>query len=235
MDSHGLMQSIYNDLNNYDVNIAYNSKVKDITLVKNGFLVKIKNPDGNYDEVETRILINAAGLNSYKISKMVGVDKPSYKLAFWKGEYFSVKTKSKLLNSLIYPLPMNDYQGLGIHTTIDIAGRLRLGPNAVYLGNEFDGDYSINNESKNEFYKAAKQYLPFLSLKDLEPDQSGVRPKLQKPGEPFRDFIINNEKLKNNKTFINLIGIESPGLTSSLAIGEYVKNMVDNIENNGRV
>ena len=129
------------------------------------------------------------------------------------------------MDSLIYPLPEKNNQGLGIHTTIDLSGRLKLGPDSTYIGEIFDGNYMVNEKNQIVF-KEAKKYLPFLDYNDLQPDQSGVRPKLQKPGETFRDFIICNESKKGCNNFINLIGIESPGLTASLAIGEYVKSLI---------
>ena len=109
--------------------------------------------------------------------------------------------------------------GLGIHTTKDLSGRIKLGPDATYLGESLEFDYSVDIDKKQEFYERCKEYLPFLELNDIKPDFSGIRPKLQKPGEPFRNFIIKNEKARGFDNFINLIGIESPGLTSSLSTG----------------
>ena len=90
----------------------------------------------------------------------------------------------------------------------------------------FNGDYSVNSSNKSLFFDSVKSYLPFLELSDLSPDFSGVRPKLQMPGQPIRDFVIRNEKDRGLPNFINLIGIESPGLTASLAIGNYVKDII---------
>ena len=86
--------------------------------------------------------------------------------------------------------------------------------------------FSVDEQKKLEFFQQAKKYLPSLKIEDLEPDYSGIRPKLQAPNQNFKDFIIKNEYKRGFKNFINLIGIESPGLTSSLAIGEYVKNNI---------
>ena len=130
------------------------------------------------------------------------------------------------MDSLIYPLPEKNNQGLGIHTTIDLSGRLKLGPDSTYIGEILTVITWSMRKIKELFFKEAKKYLPFLDYNDLQPDQSGVRPKLQKPGETFRDFIICNESKKGCNNFINLIGIESPGLTVFLYIGEYVKSLI---------
>ena len=142
-------------------------------------------------------------------------------------KYFSINNKKKgLVDSLIYPLPEKNNQGLGIHTTIDLSGRLKLGPDSTYIGESFDGNYMVNEKNQELFFNEAKKYLPFLDYNDLQPDQSGVRPKLQKPGEAFRDFIICNESKKGCNNFINLIGIESPGLTASISIGNEISNII---------
>jgi len=123
-------------------------------------------------------------------------------------------------------LPKSNVTGLGIHTTIDINNRLKLGPNALYKGENLIEDYSLSEDIIKSFYKSVKKYIPHIKLDDIHLDQAGIRPKLQKPGEPFRDFVIVNEEKRGYKNFINLIGIESPGLTASLAIGDYVKKLI---------
>ena len=87
-------------------------------------------------------------------------------------------------------------------------------------------DYSVNASHSVQFYRAARKYLPFLEPEDLTPDQAGVRPKLQKPGDPVRDFLIRDEKEKGYPGFVNLIGIESPGLTACLSIADYVSRLI---------
>ena len=103
-----------------------------------------------------------------------------------------------------------------------------MGPDAEYLGQSTNFDYSVDSKYKRQiFYESCKPFLPFLSLDDLEPDFSGIRPKLQEPGSPFKDYIIRNESLNGFPNYINLLGIESPGLTSSLAIGDYVSRIIE--------
>jgi len=101
---------------------------------------------------------------------------------------------------------------------------MRLGPNVCYIGGL---DYTVNTRSKLPFYESARKILPFIELDDLEPEMAGIRPMLQEPGGSFKDFVIKEESERGLPGFINLIGIESPGLTSAPAIAEYVRQMVD--------
>lgn len=141
------------------------------------------------------MVINAAGLYSDKISEMVGINDESYKLHYWKGEYFSIGNgKNKYIHHLVYPVPYENNTGLGIHATLELTHRLKLGPNALYLLNK-NIDYKVNRNYLEKFYLAAKKYLPFIELEDLQADQAGIRLKLQKASEPFRDFI---DRLKNH-------------------------------------
>jgi L-2-hydroxyglutarate oxidase LhgO len=122
---------------------------------------------------------------------------------------------------LVYPPPEKD--SLGVHTVMDLQGEMKLGPNAFYVD---EVDYDVNPQHRDEFSVAAKTYFPFIESEDLSPDIAGIRPKLQAPGEDERDFVISDEKNKGFEGFINLIGIESPGLTSSLSIAKYVAGMI---------
>jgi len=129
--------------------------------------------------------------------------------------------KRSFITRLIYPAP--EQAGLGIHITLDLEGKMRLGPNVRYTE---EIDYRMDETQKKVFYESVKRFLPFLELEDLEPDFAGVRPKLQGPEEVFRDFVIAHEDKKGLPGLINLIGIESPGLTASHAIARYVARMV---------
>lgn len=113
-----------------------------------------------------------------------------------------------------------------MHVTIDIDKGLKLGPNTIYL-DERKTDYKVNSNHQAAFYESAKQFLPFLEMDDLYPAYSGIRPKLQRKGDPFRDFIIQEEREKGYSDYYNLVGIESPGLTASLAIGKYVNHLIE--------
>ncbi len=222
IDTFALMKSLETHSVNNNVQIVYNSEVVGVKKINNAYQITVKESDSIFN-FSTEIVINASGLGAFNVSSMIGLAKPEYELFFWKGEYFSVGNgKNKFVKSLIYPVP-NDEISLGIHATIDINGRLKLGPNAI-LTNAID--YSVDKKNKKDFYESAKRFLPFLEPEDLESDQAGIRPKLTKNRKEFRDFILKNEKDNGFENFINLIGIESPGITASLSIAEYVKNLI---------
>ena len=126
---------------------------------------------------------------------------------------------------MVYPVPEPNTVGMGIHTTVDLGGGLKLGPNAIWLSDN-KPDLKVDPSHSVHFYESVRNILPFIELNDLTPDQAGIRPKLQKPGDPIRDFIINEESYRNLPGLVNLLGIESPGLTACLAIADYVKNLL---------
>ena len=227
IDSHRYMLNLVEDIND-NVDIAYKTLVKRIKKIYQGYELIIQNPDKTISSFTTRILINSGGLYSNELSTMVGIKSIDYKISYWKGEYFWVSgIKKNYLKTLVYPLPDKNIEGLGIHSTTDLNGRLKFGPNAMYLKNGEKFDFSVDVNNKKKFYNAIKRYLPSIDIDQLNPDFSGIRPKLQKPGSAFHDFVIQNEKDKGFQNFINLIGIESPGLTASLAIGDYVTGIID--------
>jgi len=225
VDSHTLMKCFVKKAKDNNATIVFRARVVGIEKLANKYKVTVEDPAGGFSFI-TRILINSAGLNSDRIAELAGIDiiKAGYKLHYCKGEYFS--TSQRLTKRLIYPVPKPDEGGLGIHVTPNLEGRLRLGPNAYYV----DGiDYKVDETHKQEFYDSVRSLFPAVDYNDLEPDFAGIRPKLQGQGEEFRDFVIRHEHDKDWEGLINLIGIESPGLTASPAIAKYVGTMVDEI------
>ena len=179
--------------------------------------------------VTVKVVINSAGLNSDQIAQLAGidVDQAKYRLHYCKGDYWSLGTKWKTkVSRLIYPTP--EAAGLGIHLTLGIDDRMRLGPSAQYID---EIDYKVDTTQKDAFYKSASEYLPFIEKTDLQPEFAGIRPKLQAQNMPFRDFVISSEQNYGLPGLINLIGIESPGLTASPAIARHVGKIVTNILN----
>jgi len=202
--------------------IAYQHEVLDIEPENEKYRVFYRSPDGSLQSILTSWLINSSGLSSDKTASLLGIDidEAGYRLHPCKGEYFSIPpSKAKRVSHLIYPPPFTDLRGLGIHLTRFPDKSVKLGPNAFYIDEE---DYSVNPGHAADFFNSIKDYLPFLELKDLTPDMAGIRPKLQKPGESIHDFIICHEKERGLKKAINLIGIESPGLTSCLSLARLV-------------
>lgn len=223
IDSHGLMKSLLLEFNTKGGQVAYNAEVVGIDRVNDGFKVSVEDIGGLFS-LSARVVINASGLNSDKVAEMVGIKRDEYRIKYSKGDYFRVhNNKAKLINRLIYPLPKTEDSGLGIHATLDLAGGLRLGPDDEYVDKVY---YDIDHSKNEVFCEDIKALLPFIKLEDLGPDTSGIRPKLQGPGQDFRDFVIKDEAGDGFPGFINLIGIESPGLTSCLAIAKIVSDML---------
>lgn len=226
LDSHQLMLRLEWLSIEHGAIIAYNHEVIGIDSKANGYYVTYRNPAGQLESIHCRWLINCAGLNSDQIFSFLGtnVDEIGYRIYPCKGEYFSVSnTQSALVSRLIYPPPLKELKGLGIHATKTLDGRLRFGPNAFYVETL---DYDVNEDHAQEFYNAVNNYMPFLKYTDFQPDMAGIRPKIQAPGDPFRDFIVCHEVERGFEGLINLIGIESPGLTSSLALAKLVKDFI---------
>ena len=221
-DTHQLMKYLETEAEGRGVILAYSCTVVAVHKVGSGFEVEIVDSDGERIEMRSTCLINSAGLQSDKIAEMAGidVDREGCRLYPCKGEYFSVSDRHKgKLSHLVYPPPNSI--GLGVHIVLSLDDRLKLGPSAFYVDKI---DYDVDPGHLEEFAYDAKRYLPFVEESDLAPDMSGVRPKLQKDGEGFRDFIIREESARGLSGLINLLGIESPGLTSSLAIARMVES-----------
>lgn len=220
IDSHAFMKAMAVKFKQSGGEISYDSEIIGVDKVKSGFEVTVRDADKEIFKFITSVFINAAGLNSDKIAAMAGLNKEEYKLKYCKGSYFRVnRKKAGFVNRLVYPLPEGYRACLGIHATLDLAGGMRLGPDAEYVDSI---DYAVDESRKAGFCESVKKFLPFIGLEDLSPDTSGVRPKLQGPGENFRDFIIREEAENGLAGFINLIGIESPGLTACLSIAKMV-------------
>jgi L-2-hydroxyglutarate oxidase LhgO len=157
---------------------------------------------------------------------MAGLSDEKLKIIFCKGEYFRLNPpKNRLINRLVYPVPVHNLEGIGIHVTIEMGGGVKLGPDVTYLESNIY-DYKVTLSKQEAFFKSVRKFLPFIEFNDLSPEMAGIRPKIQKPGEPVRDFYIKEETERGYPGLINLIGIESPGLTSSIAIANYVRNLI---------
>ena len=169
------------------------------------------------------MVINCAGLFSDRIASLAGIDidQKGYRIYLCKGNYFSY-AKPSPINRLVYPLP--DSHHLGIHATLDMGSRLRFGPDAEYVD---EIDYQVKDDKvRKRFYQAARKIIPCLERDAIVPDMSGIRPKIQGPHDPFKDFIIKEESDLGLDGLINLIGIESPGLTACQAIARMVAKLV---------
>jgi L-2-hydroxyglutarate oxidase LhgO len=228
VDSHSLMKRYETNSINNGCQVVYGSEVTGIRQFKNGYEITLLDGDKQNYSFTTRIIINSAGLTADNVSEMIGIEDDSLRILFCKGEYFRINPpKNRLVNRLVYPVPHQNMEGIGIHVTIDLAGGVKLGPDVKYLESNVY-DYKLTASKQDAFYKSAKKFLPFLEFEDIAPEMAGIRPKIQKPGEPLRDFYIMEETKRGYPGFINLIGMESPGLTSSLAIAKYVNDLINN-------
>ena len=177
------------------------------------------------DTINADIVINCAGLFSDRIAASAGIDidAAGYRLKYCKGEYYKSENTGHM-NALVYPVPSPDGKSLGIHTRMFTDGSIVFGPNAYYM-NDNTIDYSLNNCRRDEFMNSVPLFMK-RDVSDMSACDCGIRPKLQGPGEKFRDFVIRDEGDRGLPGLINCIGIESPGLTSSLAIAEYISGLI---------
>ena len=216
IDSHQLMARLESNAENRGVCFSYNTEISNINKKYDLFWLTSGNDDVM---ISSRVLINSAGLWSDEVAAMAGIK--DYKIFWCKGEYYKT-TKYRNMNHLIYPVPDPDGKYLGIHTVLDLDGNVSFGPNATYVDNL---DYYQTEDNIRHFKNSIDRYLD-ITENDLTPSMVGIRPKIQSPSETFKDFIIKNEADNGYNNLINLIGIESPGLTSCLAIAKLTKGLI---------
>lgn len=228
VDSHRLMRSFLARAQKQGAQFVPHTTVERIEKQTDGrYRVQVCYPDGATDTFDSRWVVNCAGLASDRIAASAGIDIDAcgYRLRYWKGDYFSLNVPPGYIRHLVYPVPQVNHVGLGIHATIDLSGRVKLGPDATYLSDR-QIDYTVDTAARRSFFEAAVRYLPAIAEDQLTPEMAGIRPKLQRPGDPARDFVIAEESYKGFPGLVNLIGIESPGLTASLAIARYVAELL---------
>lgn len=183
-----------------------------------------RRPDGARETLACSAIVNAAGLGAERVAALAGLDLSARgeRIHPCKGDYFALAAGARLqLSRLVYPVPTG--AGLGVHATLDLAGRVRFGPDAEYVERE---RYDIDPTKAERFAAAARRWLPSLETAWLAPDYAGIRPKLAGPGEGFRDFVVREESAAGRPGLVTLLGIESPGLTAALAIGEMVTELL---------
>ena len=220
------MQTLLTLAQQNDVLYSPNTQFLQATETANRFVVSLGTGDGIY-KLACNNIINCAGLHATtvasNIDSLAAVHIPQH--YYCKGHYFGYQGQSPF-SHLIYPLPNKNTSGLGIHATLDLAGQLRFGPDTQYID---DIDYTIGlaaNSSegilKQRFSQSIKRYFPSLQAEKLHYSYSGIRPKLSSENQAAKDFVIQDCNQHQVKGLINLFGIESPGLTASLAIADYV-------------
>jgi len=219
VSAHGLMDALLHEARRHGAILQPRAELVAIERRDRDYRLEIRTPDG-VESLTSERVVNAAGLDSDTVAGLAGIDVAAagYRLHWWKGSYFAVSgPKARLLSRLVYPVPT--HVSLGVHAVLGLDGRVRFGPDAEYLPRR-EQDYAVDEAKRAEFGEAVRRLLPAVLDEDLTPDIAGIRAKLQGPGEGFRDFVIEEEAARGRPGFVNLVGIESPGLTSALAIAE---------------
>ncbi|MBL6953320.1 MAG: NAD(P)/FAD-dependent oxidoreductase [Alphaproteobacteria bacterium] len=233
IDSHGLMLAYQGEAEDHGAVIAFRSRAvggRVLSPKTGGISLRVRGDDGEEMELACRRLINAAGLYAQPLARTIeGLDPDTVPpLYYCKGNYFSLAGRQPF-SRLIYPVPGS--ASLGVHLTIDLAGQARFGPDQQWLEGAMEDlegpiDYRVEPSRSEVFYEAVRRYYPALPDDSLQPAYSGMRPKLQRPGGGAEDFLIQGPDSHGVAGLINLYGIESPGLTSSLAIARHVAGML---------
>jgi L-2-hydroxyglutarate oxidase LhgO len=214
IDSHALMLAYLGDAQDRGAMLALKSAFIDATVESDGFALRVEGAEA----LKARILVNSAGLRAPSVAKRIeGYDR---KLApgeyYAKGNYYALNRKSPF-SRLVYPVP--EPGGLGVHVTLDLAGQARFGPDVEWVKTI---DYDVDPQRAQRFYAAIRRYWPGLPDGSLSPGYAGIRPKTAGPGEPAPDFMVQGPRQHGIRGLINLFGIESPGLTASLALAALV-------------
>ena len=225
VDAHGLMDHFLQKALASGAILYPDATVEAIEPAPGGYRLILRR-GGELESLTSERVVNSAGLDADKVAALAGIDVDSagYRLHWCKGSYFSASPRcSTLVSRLVYPVPASD--SLGVHVVLDVGGRLRFGPDAEYLPDRRP-DYRVDPGRRAAFASAARRLLPEIADEDLEPDISGIRPKLQAKGTPARDFVIAEERERGLPGFVNLLGIESPGLTAAPAIADDVARIL---------
>lgn len=221
VDSHGFMRSLADAASAGGAALAWAHEYVGAERFRGGFRVRFRDPGGMEGEVDARVVVNAAGLDADRVAGGMGldIDALGYRLRYVKGSYFRLAESWRgRLRHLIYPVPHAGLAGLGTHVTIDLAGGIRLGPDVEFLA-ERRLDYRVDPGRAERFVEGVRRYLPSLTPGELRPDQAGIRARRVLPDPAVApDFVIAEESAHGLAGWINLIGIESPGLTSALEI-----------------
>jgi 2-hydroxyglutarate dehydrogenase len=229
VDSHGLMQYLEGTFTDTGGICAFHSPVTSITPLdggRSGWSITTTSPNNETSTITAETLINSAGLYAVDINNMILPPARHKKAYYAKGSYFSYTARSPRPSTLIYPAPVPGHGGLGTHLTLDLSGAIRFGPDVEWT--DSPTDYTPNVANLAAAIEDIATYLPSVDRDAIQPDYVGIRPKLGKlaatSGKDFQDFYIRKEE--GYAGFVNLLAIESPGLTSCLAIADEVEGVL---------
>ncbi|MGH8689880.1 MAG: NAD(P)/FAD-dependent oxidoreductase [Burkholderiales bacterium] len=214
IDSHALMLAYLGDAEDHGAMLALRSPLEKAALDSGGFILHVKEAE----PIKTRMLVNSAGLRAPTVARSVdGYPRDlTPRELYAKGNYYTLTRRSPF-SRLVYPVP--EPGGLGVHVTLDLAGQARFGPDVEWVERI---DYDVDPKRAARFYAAIRRYWPGLPDGALAPGYAGIRPKTAGPGEPPSDFVVQGPRAHGVPGLVNLFGIESPGLTSSLALAGIV-------------
>jgi L-2-hydroxyglutarate oxidase LhgO len=221
VDSHGLMLTLQGDIENAGGAVVFHAPVLGGEVLGGTFLLRIGGAEPM--ELECEVLVNAVGLNAPSLARgITGIPPETIPEGYMcKGNYYSLMGRAPF-SRLIYPVP--EKAGLGVHLTLDLGGQARFGPDTEWVEQE---GYDVDIRRADSFYAAIRRYWPDLPDNALAPGYAGIRPKISAPDAPNADFMVSGPAEHGIGGLVNLFGIESPGLTSSMAIGAHVAGIVN--------
>jgi len=219
IDSHALMLSFQGEAEARGGAIAFNTQVADAIVGENGIELRTRGTETM--ALECRTVVNAAGLDAPAVAGRIAGLAPQYvpKAYFAKGNYYSLTGRAPF-GRLIYPVP--EPAGLGVHITVDLAGQARFGPDVEWIDRI---DYSVDPARAERFYAEIRKYWPGLPDGALQPGYAGIRPKIKPQAEQPQDFVLQGPAQHGVAGLVNMFGIESPGLTASMALADLVVEM----------
>lgn len=216
LDSHGLMLALMGDAEDQGAFVVFDTPFLRAESNGRGFVIETGGPEPT--RLRSHMLVNSSGLHAGDVASNLACSNnvASRNIYYCKGNYYTLSRPSPF-STLVYPVPEAD--GLGVHATIDLAGRCRFGPDTEWID---EVDYEVDAQRAESFYRAVRRYWPALRDGELAPDYSGIRPKLSPRGGPVADFAIEGPEVHKMPGLVHLFGIESPGLTACLAIADEV-------------
>lgn len=227
VDSHAYMLSLLGDAENLGATLVGNALVESISFDSESGLYTLEIDNDGPTRLQVPYVVNAAGHGACKLASTIRQlpDSEQPEAIYLKGNYFRLDGSSPF-KRLIYPVPVQG--GLGVHLTLDLAGMARFGPDVEPVSTE---NYAVNPKRAESFYAAVRSYWPALPEDSLQPDYAGIRPRVKWRGQLHDDFLIRTPREHGLPGLINLFGIESPGLTASLALAEYACNKLSGLSN----
>jgi D-amino-acid oxidase len=223
VDAETFVQTLRLQAERAEVAIGWCTELVDLSQDSQGWSLRLRAADGNESSLHASVVVNAAGLHADDLALRAGydIDGLGWRQRLVRGDYYSLQGSTPRPRcALVYPVPEPSLEGLGVHLTRDLGGRWLAGPDTTDID---EIDYRVGSNKAEAFAASLRAWLPEISASELRADYAGIRPRLVGPANASRDFVISLE----SEGFLHLGGIESPGLTASLAIGAHAAQMVE--------